>query len=129
MIWWKTKVSLWLWAAVTLLMAIFGSLATYTNVSVEITTDDVGAFAELGLNKFILHLTYEQEISLIRKVQLMVFERAPINSIEGIPNYQSREPSDLLRIGKGLCYDRSRTIDKALAYLGFETRESLQKSS
>ena len=35
---------------------------------------------------------------------------------------QPREPANLLRAGSALCYDRSRTIEKALALAGFDTR-------
>ncbi len=64
--------------------------------------------------------TYEQEIELIVDVQ-----RAVINvssESKGIPEGQSREPADLLQRRAGLCYDRSRTIEKSLRYYGFQVR-------
>ena len=121
MIPWRNKVTVWLLTSVTLLIAVFGSLATYTNVPTEITASDAGAFASFGISKPVSHLTYEQELAFLREVQLAVFKRAPV-SIDGIPEYQGREPADLLRFGRGLCYDRSRTLDKAFAYIGFESR-------
>jgi hypothetical protein len=41
---------------------------------------------------------------------------------KGIDLYQPLEPADLMRAGHGLCYDRSRTFDKGMTYLGFESR-------
>jgi hypothetical protein len=111
----------WLWAIVSLLVVALGVLANYSNVSTALTADDLRAFAELGFSKPTSRLTYEQEIALFKKVQSAVFKRAPL-SLDGIPDYQNREPLDLLRFRRGLCFDRSRTFDKAFTYLGFESR-------
>ena len=110
----------WLLALVALALVVFVSLATYTNVSTELTASDEAVFAEIGLRKPNASLTFEQQIALLREVQLAVFKRAPLGV--GIDDYQAREPADLMRIGQGLCYDRSRTFDKAFTYLGFEAR-------
>jgi hypothetical protein len=117
----NNKMILWLCASISLLVTAFGVLMAYSNVSTEITVSDVYAFEQMGFSKPISRMTFEQEIALVRKVQLIVFERAPL-SLTGIPSFQSREPLDLLKFGKGLCYDRSRTLDKVLTYLGFEAR-------
>ncbi|SFU32194.1 transglutaminase domain-containing protein [Halomonas korlensis] len=66
------------------------------------------------------NLTFQQEVDFIRKVQVTVLDKVPVNS--GIPHGMPREPSDLLALGKGLCFDRSRFIEKALRQHGFETR-------
>jgi len=73
----------------------------------------------LGLG---LGLGFEDQVSLIRKIQHGVFEKAPFG--EGIPDYESREPSDLMKFGQGLCYNSNckRTFYKAFHYVGFESR-------
>jgi hypothetical protein len=110
----------WLFAAAVLSLAAFAAVAIYTNVSVAVTAEDVQVFESLGLKKPNVSLTFEQQIALIRKVQYKVFKRAPLGKF--IPDYQPREPADLMRYGQGQCFDRSRTFDKALSWLGMETR-------
>lgn len=61
-----------------------------------------------------------KDIEFIRKVQDSVLNVAPID--EGIPYGQTREPEDLLKAKQGLCFDRSRVIEKILMAHGFETR-------
>jgi len=68
----------------------------------------------------ILAPTYQDEIAMIALVQARVLAASPLAA--GIPKGQPREPADLLRAGGGLCFDRSRAIEKALAALGFQTR-------
>ena len=110
----------WLGLLTMLAGAALVSTAVYTNVSVAVTSDDIDVFQQIGARKPTASLNFDQQIALIRKVQVEVFKRAPLG--EGIPDYEKREPKDLMRIGQGLCFDRSRTFDKAFSYLGFETR-------
>jgi transglutaminase-like putative cysteine protease len=63
---------------------------------------------------------YNAQLNFINAVQMSVLANAPLN--KGIPKNQTREPKDLLSAGNGLCYDRSRTIEKILRYSGLETR-------
>ncbi|GAB4337661.1 MAG: hypothetical protein Kow0037_20670 [Calditrichia bacterium] len=65
-------------------------------------------------------LSYEEQIELISHIQNAVLEVAPIN--KGIELNRKREPKDLLQAGHGLCFDRSRVIEKILKYYGFKTR-------
>jgi hypothetical protein len=109
----------------TLIMSIgaaFIGLAAYTNVSTHVSKEDALVFSGLG---FIfgqgVDASFDDQVFLIRKIQSKVFEYAPFG--EGIPVYNSREPADLMRHGKGLCYDRSRTFDKAFRYVGLESRQ------
>lgn len=110
------------WLVVSLLLgfAVFASLAIYTNVDTAVTVEDRQVFDSLRLSRPQGAMTFEQELALIRSVEAEIFKRAPLG--DGIPDYEAREPADLLRVGHGLCYDRSRTFDKAFSYLGFETR-------
>jgi hypothetical protein len=98
----------------------FLGLAFYTNVSTDLTPDDVKVFNDLGLKKPIASMTFEAELSEIARFQKEVFRRAPLG--DGIESYEAREPADLMRAGKGLCFDRSRTFDKGATFLGFEAR-------
>lgn len=61
-----------------------------------------------------------RDIEFIRKVQDSVLTVAPVN--KGIPYGEPREPKDLLEAKQGLCFDRSRVIEKILMSYGYETR-------
>lgn len=114
------KGTLWLLLLAAMGLAAFGALAYYTNVPTEVTAEDTTVFTELGLARPATQPSFEQEIALIRQVQGIVFKRAPLG--DGIPEYEAREPADLMRYGQGLCFDRSRTFDKAFGYLGLQSR-------
>lgn len=108
-------------ATIGLLLCLFVSLMFITNVSTHLSAEDVAVFEkDLGLGALPRPLTYEDEIRTIRIVQARVFAKAPFG--EGIPDYEPREPSDLMKYGRGLCYDRSRSLDKAFTYMGFKAR-------
>jgi transglutaminase superfamily protein len=64
--------------------------------------------------------TYEDEVNFIISVQHAVLNVAPGN--EGIPFGQKREPKELYEAKTGLCFDRSRVIEKILRYSGFDAR-------
>lgn len=64
--------------------------------------------------------TYEDEVEFITSIQHAVLNVAPGN--EGIPFGQKREPKELYEAKTGLCFDRSRVIEKILRYSGFEAR-------
>lgn len=63
---------------------------------------------------------YADEVAFVGNVQRAVLRIAPRH--EGLPYDSEREPLDLLQAGHGLCYDRSRVIEKILRYAGFEVR-------
>lgn len=64
--------------------------------------------------------TYLEELEIIKHIQDAVLTVAPNN--EGLPynTEQSQKTSNVA--SKGLCYDRSRVIEKTLRYSGFKTR-------
>ncbi len=64
--------------------------------------------------------TYAEELNFIVSAQSSVLNVAPKN--EGLPLDQKREPRELYIAKTGLCYDRSRVIEKILMYAGFKTR-------
>ncbi len=111
----------WVLAVVAVGLAVLVGLSAYTNVPTDVTAEDTAVFLEIGLRKPTGPLSFDQQVALIRRVQQEVFLRAPLG--DGIPDYESREPADLMRrVRHGLCYDRSRAFDKAFDYLGFESR-------
>ncbi len=99
---------------------VLAGLVIFTNVPTAVDNADKSVFVMLGFQRPAAQLSFEEEIRLIRAVQTEIFRRAPLG--EGIPEFEAREPADLMRIGSGLCYDRSRTFDKIFSHLGFETR-------
>ena len=64
--------------------------------------------------------TYKDELGFIISVQRSVLNIAPRN--DGLPYAQKREPKQLYTAKTGLCFDRSRVIEKIFRYSGFETR-------
>lgn len=93
-------------------------------VDVEITQED-RTFAqkileEAGVQPLPKNATYAQEFAFITDVQKAVLTLAPIN--KGIPQGSPREPKNLYLAKHGLCYDRSRVIEKILSIHGFQTR-------
>lgn len=99
----------------------FIGLSTYTNVSTHPSKEDALVFNDMGFVSGIgANASFDDQVALIRRIQSKVFEKAPLG--EGIPEYKPREPADLMRHGKGLCYDRSRTFDKAFRYVGLDSR-------
>jgi len=75
--------------------------------------------------------TYTQELNFIVTVQRSVLNIASGNI--GIPYNQKREPKELYLAKTGLCYDRSRVIEKILTFSDFKTRHisiySLEKTN
>lgn len=92
-------------------------------VSKELTEEDVVYIQKFmksnSLDTFSLD-SYEKEVKLIKSVQKNVLTQAPKN--KGILHFEPREPKDIYERGYGLCYDRSRVIEKILNKFGFETR-------
>jgi len=91
-----------------------------TNVDTRLSDKDIAAFESVGLARAKEALSFEQEVLLIRDTQGVILQKSPLK--KGIPKGASREPGDLFKYGYGLCYDRSRALDKAYKYLGFESR-------
>ena len=66
--------------------------------------------------------TFGEEIQIVRTIQSSVLRVAPLR--KAIPRGQPREPADLLRAGRGLCYDRVRTMEKGFREAGFDVRHA-----
>jgi len=103
---------------------VIAILLIYHQVDVSLTTVDV-AFIEKFLRdsntspRQRSHV-YKEEIQLILDSQRAVLGGAP--GTHGIPYDAPREPKDVYLAKSGLCYDKSRVIEKILRFYGFETR-------
>lgn len=64
--------------------------------------------------------SYEDELYFIISVQHSVLENAPTRN--PLPFGSEREPRNLYEAKAGLCYDKSRTIEKILRFSGFVVR-------
>lgn len=101
----------------------------YNDVSTSVTPDDK-IYAERFLRDTghgdILDTAppagFDQQVRTILAVQDAVLSIAPDDT--GIALNRERELSDLYRAKSGLCYDRSRAIEKILSHLGFEVRHA-----
>jgi hypothetical protein len=102
----------------------FYALAAAHAVDTEVTAEDEEYLAKIYGEEVprprAMTSSLAGELAVISQVQRAVLRIAPVNG--GIPQGLTREPKDLFGTRKGLCYDRSRTIEKSLRSLGFETR-------
>lgn len=97
------------------------SLLSVVNVSTSLNASDIAVFQnDLHLAPLRHPQTFADEIAAIKLIQQRVIAKAPDG--KGIPMFNEREPSDLLKQGEGSCYDRSRTLDKAMTYIGLPVR-------
>lgn len=104
-----------------LLSCLFVLLAFMTNVPVNLEKADVAVFKnDLNLTALQHPQTFAEEIVAIKIIQYRVFAKAPVGA--GIPDFEPREPSDLMKKHEGLCFDRSRTLDKAFNFIGLPAR-------
>lgn len=99
-------------------------VAAIHSVPRAVTEDDVRALTKI-LGSDLLQArpgTFEEELAFIESVQRAVANTAPQRS--PIPYNHRREPADLVREQTGICYDRSRTLEKALRLAGLEVRHA-----
>lgn len=113
-------------AAVIIVVGALGAVAFAATQQVDNTITPVDAeYLEriLGPNQPRLATassSFAGELASIALVQRRILDVAPVNA--GLPKGSGREPKDLYEAKQGLCYDRSRVIEKALRSLGFVTR-------
>jgi len=106
---------------VAVLLSFFVLLAFIANVPTAIEAGDVLVFKnDLNITALQHPQTFADEIVAIKTIQQRVFAKAPVGA--GIPVYEPREPADLMRKREGLCFDRSRTLDKAFEFIGLPAR-------
>jgi len=75
---------------------------------------------EFSLSPLDENTSYEDEIDLIQKIQKATLKLTP--RWEGIPFGMTREPEDVYQRAQGLCYDRSRLIEKWAKFNRFPVR-------
>lgn len=110
------------------------ALLSYNDVSTDVTSDDA-IYAERILREtehgnLIAQKTpqsFAGQIETIFAVQDAVLSIADEN--RGIPFDRPRELSDLYQARAGLCFDRSRAIEKILSSLGFSVRHAFVAST
>jgi len=108
-----------------ILLAVFLLISVVlfiTNVSDRVTAEDKIYISKILSEFHVPPYTggphFDQQIQFIHAVQKAVLQLSPRSA--GIPYFHSREPKDLYESRSGLCYDRSRVIEKILRLNGFE---------
>jgi hypothetical protein len=103
---------------------LLAAILAYHEVDNSLTQEDRGYIPKylgsISMMPPMEQRTFNDELAFIEHVQDAVLKRASLN--EGIPLDSKREPKELYLAKKGLCYDRSRVIEKILRYSGFKTR-------
>lgn len=90
------------------------------NVSTSLTDSDKRAIEKIYIPDSSGEKSYEEQIAEIRAIQRSVLKLVPID--KGIEMGTSREPESMLTLGYGLCYDRSRAIEKTLTFYNYKVR-------
>jgi hypothetical protein len=110
-------------AGFVFLLGTLVGLINYYNVDKTVTAED-RKYIQLYLPGVVegsgANMSYEDQIRIIQRVQQVLNERT--RGWMGIPEGQPREPKQLYLEQTGMCYDRSRVLEKMFLYLGFETR-------
>lgn len=103
-------------------MLLFTSFLSYSSVDNSLTSDDMEYIPLYlsGISPLPISRNYSDELDFIKSVQQLVLNIAFNN--DGVPLGQKREPKQLFHRKSGLCYDRSRVIEKILRYSSFSTR-------
>lgn len=117
-----------LWVMAALLFGVIVVVLLAHDVPTELSPDDksyaVRILSQAGYDPARMQsdtrTDFEAEVRTIVEVQDAVLTAAPEN--RGIPLGSERELKDVFERKYGLCYDRSRAIEKVLSWLGFETR-------
>ena len=137
----RRRLSVWRLVAIAAVLgclALAGVLAM-NNVPVSLSDADIKSIPELLKAAGKQHLTrniavgrsFIEQVGIVSEVQAAVLTVAP--QTDPIDFDRGREPQDLLELRYGLCYDRSRVIEKILSYVGLESRHvaiySLKKAS
>ncbi len=113
---------MWRTLSVVAACACIGFVGWITNVPTELTGEDIAVFDATPIAPLRNQQPrdFAAQVAAIRFVQDTVLGIAPAN--DPIPNLHTREPKDLMAARSGLCYDRSRTFEKAMSYVGLKTR-------
>jgi hypothetical protein len=101
------------------------ALLTYSRVDNRVATEDIHYLQKItskgsSINSLTSIRAYEEELDFVRGIQKAVQE--VVARGECLSLSMSREPKDVYLVRCGKSYDRSRVIEKALRYAGFQTR-------
>jgi hypothetical protein len=115
-------------AAAALAAAV--GFAAYNNVASDLTDEDrlyIRKILDEGGHAGIAEGSararpFDEQIRIVAAVQDAVLSIAPRN--EPIALDRPREPKDLYALRHGWCYDRTRSIEKALGFVGLRTRHA-----
>ena len=117
------------WVFLAALTVCIVALLSYNDVSTKVTPDDAiyaeRILRETGHAELVGQArpaSFDGQVETILAVQDAVLSIAPDN--QGIPFGRPRELRDLYQERSGLCFDRSRAIEKILTSLGFEVRHA-----
>lgn len=111
------------WWFFILLLIAFAALVNHFNLDRTLTNEDryyIKLYLPNVREGIAPSLSYEEQIKLIQQAQAAV--RLRTTGWEGIPEGQPREPKQLYLGRTGMCYDRSRVLEKIFTYLGFTNR-------
>ena len=111
------------WRLFSLLFIAFAALVSYFNVDRTLTNEDryyIKLYLPNMPEGIAPSLSYEEQIKLIQRAQEAVHLRT--TGWKGISEGQAREPKQLYLGRTGMCYDRSRVLEKIFTYLGFTNR-------
>ncbi|MDH3256227.1 MAG: transglutaminase domain-containing protein [Nitrospinota bacterium] len=103
-------------------LILFVAFLAYSEVDNSLTAEDhlyIAKYLE-DIPAIPANRTYENEIDIIIQIQNSVLSKAAHKN--ALPLGAKREPKDLFTAKAGLCYDRSRVIEKILRSIGFKTR-------
>jgi hypothetical protein len=109
-----------------LIFFLLGLILTVVhNVSKRVTVTDKVVISNLtdslNINRELLRQDYNYQIRTIEKIQEQVLNIIEPSST-GIPLGEEREPENVINIGAGQCFDRSRLLEKIFIFYGFKTR-------
>lgn len=110
----------------TLAVLLVAARMLVFNVDTEVAQEDsiymlmIAAEFGNGLDMKRKPVGYSEELATVRAVQQAVLAAAPDNVPLAMDS--EREPKDVFLARSGLCYDRSRVIEKMLTALGMKTR-------
>ena len=104
-----------------LALALAGAVYLLTDVDTRLTAQDVAAIRSLEIEKDCRDLTtFAKELGCVRSLQAAIGGKIP--DLRCATLDKTFEPREFLRRGYGCCYDRSRIIEKSLAFYGFNVR-------
>ena len=112
-----------LWWFFGLVFIALATFVSYFNVDRALTDEDryyIKLYLPNVPEDIARSSSYESQIKLIQRAQKVIYLRT-IGWI-GIPEGMAREPKQLYLSRSGMCYDRSRVLEKIFTYMGFTIR-------